>query len=117
MNMAWFRRKDQKLKESEKKDIPSGLWEKCPSCNEILYKIELDKRHSVCHHCHHHFRVSPDVYLNLLFQNDEYTELFKDLKTNDPLKFRAGKKYKEQVQTAPWGYNKTYFLIILLTGF
>ena len=38
--MAWFRRKEQNLKESEKKDIPSGLWEKCSSCNEILYKIE-----------------------------------------------------------------------------
>lgn len=98
--MAWFRRKDQKLKESEKKDIPSGLWEKCPSCNEILYKIVLDKNHSVCHHCYYHFRVSPDMYIDILFQNNKYTELFKDLKTNDPLKFRAGKKYKEQVQAA-----------------
>jgi len=98
--MSWFRRKDQKLKESEKKEIPSGLWEKCPSCNEILYKIELDKRHSVCHHCNHHFRVSPDVYLDLLFEEGTYTELFKDLKTNDPLKFKAGKKYKTQLKSA-----------------
>lgn len=98
--MSWFRRKDQKLKESEKKEIPSGLWEKCPSCNEILYKIELDKRHSVCHHCNHHFRVSPDVYLDLLFEEGTYTELFKDLKTNDPLKFKAGKKYKTQLKIA-----------------
>ena len=98
--MAWFRRKEQNLKESKKKDIPSGLWEKCSSCNEILYKIELDKRHSVCHHCNHHFRVSPDVYLNLLFEEGQYTELFKDLKTTDPLNFKAGKKYKNQLKTA-----------------
>ena len=98
--MAWFRRKEQNLKESEKKDIPSGLWEKCSSCNEILYKIELDKRYSVCHHCNHHFRVSPDVYLHLLFEEGNFTELFKDLKTNDPLKFKAGKKYKNQLKTA-----------------
>ena len=45
--MAWFRRKEQNLKESEKKDIPSGLWEKCSLCNEILYKIELEKRYSL----------------------------------------------------------------------
>ena len=98
--MAWFRRKEQNLKESKKKDIPSGLWEKCSSCNEILYKLELDKRHSVCHHCNHHFRVSPDVYLNLLFEEGQYTELFKDLKTTDPLNFKAGKKYKNQLKTA-----------------
>ncbi len=98
--MAWFRRKEQNLKESEKKDIPSGLWEKCSSCNEILYKIELEKRHSVCHHCNHHFRVSSDVYLNLLFNEGQYTELFKNLKTNDPLNFKAGKKYKNQLKTA-----------------
>ena len=98
--MGWFHRKEQNLKESKKKDIPSGLWEKCSSCNEILYKLELDKRHSVCHHCNHHFRVSPDVYLNLLFEEGQYTELFKDLKTNDPLNFKAGKKYKNQLKTA-----------------
>ena len=98
--MGWFHRKDQNLKESKKKDIPSGLWEKCSSCNEILYKLELDKRHSVCHHCNHHFRVSPDVYLNLLFEEGQYTELFKDLKTTDPLNFKAGKKYKNQLKTA-----------------
>ena len=98
--MGWFHRKEQNLKESEKKDIPSGLWEKCSSCNEILYKIELDKRHSVCHHCNHHFRVSPDVYLNLLFEEGQYTELFKELKTTDPLNFKAGKKYKNQLKTA-----------------
>jgi len=98
--MAWFRRKEENFKESEKKDIPSGLWEKCSSCNEILYKIELDKRHSVCHHCNHHFRVSPDVYLDLIFEEGQYTELFKDLKTTDPLNFKAGKKYKNQLKTA-----------------
>ena len=98
--MGWFHRKEQNLKESKKKDIPSGLWEKCSSCNEILYKLELDKRHSVCHHCNHHFRVSPDMYLNLLFEEGQYTELFKELKTTDPLNFKAGKKYKNQLKTA-----------------
>ena len=109
--MAWFRRKEQNLKESEKKDIPSGLWEKCSSCNEILYKIELDKRHSVCHHCNHHFRVSPDVYLNLLFEEGQYTELFKDLKTTDPLNFKAGKIYKNQLKTNPPKRVKMVILI------
>ena len=98
--MAWFHRKDQNLKVKTKKDIPDGLWEKCPSCGEILYKVELEKRHHVCHHCNHHFRVSPNTYLNIFFSDGKYTELFKDIETNDPLKFKAGKKYKDQLKSA-----------------
>ena len=40
--MAWFKRKDKKLKDPEKKSIPDGLWDKCPSCNEIIYRPELE---------------------------------------------------------------------------
>ena len=42
--MAWFKRKEKNLKDSEKKTIPDGLWDKCPSCNEIIYKPELEKK-------------------------------------------------------------------------
>ena len=49
--MDWFKRKDKKIKEKNKKSIPDGLWEKCPSCKEILFKPELDKNLSVCRHC------------------------------------------------------------------
>ena len=41
--MAWFRRKDKKINSPEKKEIPDGLWEKCPSCEEVLYRPEVDK--------------------------------------------------------------------------
>ena len=41
--MAWFKRKDKKLKNPEKTSIPDGLWDKCPSCNEIIYRPELEK--------------------------------------------------------------------------
>ena len=64
--MAWFKRKEKNLKDSEKKAIPDGLWDKCPSCNEIIYRPELEKKLSVCHHCNHHFRVSPGLYVELL---------------------------------------------------
>ena len=46
--MSWFKRKDKKIKDSKKKSIPDGLWDKCPSCNEILYRPELEKNLSVC---------------------------------------------------------------------
>lgn len=98
--MAWFRRQDKKLKETGKKNIPDGLWEKCPSCSEILYKPELDKNHSVCRHCQHHFRVSPDVYLQLIVDEGTDVELFQGLKSADPLKFKSGKKYSDQLDAA-----------------
>ena len=98
--MSWFKRKDKKIKDSEKKSIPDGLWDKCPSCNEILYRPELEKNLSVCHHCNHHFRVTPQVYVNLLLDSGSKTHLFHNLESEDFLKFKAGKKYHQQIVAA-----------------
>ena len=98
--MSWFKRKDNKIKDSKKKSIPDGLWDKCPSCNEILYRPELEKNLSVCHHCNHHFRVTPQVYVNLLLDSGSETHLFQNLESEDFLKFKAGKKYHQQIVTA-----------------
>ena len=65
--MAWFSRKDKNISAGvTKKDIPSGLWTKCPSCSEIQYKPELEKNYFVCRQCSHHFRMTPDIYFDLL---------------------------------------------------
>ncbi len=98
--MAWFTRKDKKFKDEERKDMPDGLWVKCPSCSEILYKPELDKAHSVCRHCQHHFRVLPELYENLLLDAGTKKTLFDNIHANDPLHFKAGKKYTEQLKVA-----------------
>ena len=98
--MSWFKRKDKKIKDSEKKSIPDGLWDKCPSCNEILYRPELEKNLSVCHHCNHHFRVTPQVYVDLLLDSGSETHLFQNLESEDFLKFKAGKKYHQQIVAA-----------------
>ena len=90
--MVWFRRKDKNIAELGKKDIPSGLWTKCPTCTEIQYKPELDKNYSVCRHCGHHFRVAPTVYRDLLLDQDDIEELYLTVKSTDPLKFKAKKK-------------------------
>ena len=98
--MAWFRRKDKNIANLGKKDIPSGLWTKCPSCTEVQYKPELDKNHSVCRHCGHHFRVPPTVYRDLLLDREKREALFLNVKSADPLNFRAQKKYTDQLKTA-----------------
>ena len=98
--MAWFRRKDKNIADLEKKDIPSGLWIKCPSCSEIQYKPELDKNHSVCRHCDHHFRVPPTIYRDIILDEDSAENLFSNVKSADPLKFKAGKTYTDQLDKA-----------------
>jgi len=98
--MAWFRRKEKNISDLEKKDIPSGLWIKCPSCTEIQYKPELDKNHSVCRHCGHHFRVLPTVYRDILLDQESREELFSNVKSADPLNFKAQKKYTDQLKVA-----------------
>jgi len=98
--MAWFKRKDEKIKETEKKKIPDGLWEKCSSCREILYRPELEKNYSVCRHCGHHFRVSSSLYLDLILDSGTADELFIHIESADPLEFEGKKKYSEQIATA-----------------
>ena len=90
--MTWFRRKDKNITDKGKKNIPSGLWIKCPTCSEIQYKPELDKNYSVCRHCGHHFRVSTKIYRDLLLDEGSFSELFKNIKPTDPLEFKAEKK-------------------------
>ena len=98
--MAWFKREKQKIKPVVKKGVPDGLWVKCPTCSEFLYKPELEKSLSVCRHCSHHFRVDPSIYHSLLLDSGSSKELFTNLQSEDLLKFKAGKKYKDQLAAA-----------------
>ena len=98
--MDWFKRKDKKIKEKNKKAIPDGLWEKCPSCSEILFKPELDKSLSVCRHCNYHFRMNFHNYIDLIFDNGSESQLFSDIKSSDFLKFSAKRDYGDQLKDA-----------------
>ena len=99
--MSWFNRKDKNISSEEnKKDIPKGLWVKCPSCSEIQYKPELEKNFSVCRKCEHHFRVNPSLYSELLLDEGSVKKLFTNIKSSDPLAFEADKQYKEQLELA-----------------
>ena len=105
--MAWFNRKEKNISsEKDKKDIPSGLWIKCPSCSEIQYKPELEKNNLVCRKCEHHFRVNPSLYYDLLLDEGTGKQLFKNVKPADPLGFKADKEYIEQLNIAKTKTNQ-----------
>ena len=98
--MAWFKREKQKIKPVVKKGVPDGLWVKCPTCSEFLYKPELEKSLSVCRHCSHHFRIEPSIYHSLLLDSGSSKELFTNLQSEDVLQFKAVKNYKDQLVVA-----------------
>ena len=97
---AWFKRQKEKVTTTEKKSIPDGLWEKCPGCEEILFRRELVKTKMVCPYCHFHFRLVAEDYLKILFSGDSYEELNPQLHSADPLKFKAKKSYSNQLKEA-----------------
>ena len=99
--MSWFKRKDKKIEEStNKKDLPSDLWIKGVCCGEILYKPELEKANSICHHCNFHYPISSDKYLKIILDSD-YRELFDNIISTDILNFKANKSYQDILDNVP----------------
>ena len=98
--MNWLKRARKGIRTWRRKNIPEGLWRKCPSCGEILYRENLEKNLSVCANCGNHFRVSPDVYLEILFDKGSFTESDPDLSSSDPLNFKDRKKYPRRIKDA-----------------
>jgi acetyl-CoA carboxylase carboxyl transferase subunit beta len=96
--MTWFKRDRKKIQTTEKKELPGDLWQKCPSCGDILYRKDLVQKAWVCPKCGHHFRISADEYLELLLDPGSFQEHDADLQSVDPLEFVDSKSYPARVQ-------------------
>lgn len=104
--------KKPKLSSSKarKKEIPEGLWVKCPKCSTMLYDKELDENLKVCLHCQHHFPIGSRERVHSLVETCSFQELDADLSSEDPLKFPS---YTDKVQS----YQKsTGFRDAVITG-
>ena len=95
--MAWFK-KSKEIKTDKKVKIPEGLWVKCESCREIIYKKEIDKNLKICPKCNYHFRISARERLKLLVDEGSFAEMDAGLFSNDPLKFKDKVLYKEKLE-------------------
>jgi acetyl-CoA carboxylase carboxyl transferase subunit beta len=71
----------------KKKDLPPGLWTKCPQCEEIVYKEEIDRNCGVCPVCSYHFRINWKERLKLLVEENSFEEWDKEIISGDPLSF------------------------------
>jgi acetyl-CoA carboxylase carboxyl transferase subunit beta len=101
MEIAWFKkiRKPKRAVEHKRIQVPEGLWVKCNSCKEIIYKKEVLKNANVCPKCTYHFRISARERLSSLFDDGHYQEIDTDIYSLDPLKFKDVKAYKDRLRT------------------
>ncbi|HSG27185.1 MAG TPA: acetyl-CoA carboxylase, carboxyltransferase subunit beta [Candidatus Krumholzibacterium sp.] len=98
--MNWLTRAKRGVRTWRKKEVPDGLWEKCPSCGEILYKKELARHLSVCPRCEYHFRVNAAAYIDYIADASTFEEMDAHIVSTDPLKFKDSKKYKDRISDA-----------------
>jgi acetyl-CoA carboxylase carboxyl transferase subunit beta len=98
--MVWFKRKDKKVvtETKDKKEIPEGLWYKCPKCKVVVSTDEHQENSWVCHNCNHHERVNSNEYFKILFDNNEFNELDANMTSGDPLNFEDTKKYTDRLK-------------------
>lgn len=96
---------------TKKKDIPDGLWKKCPDCGEIIFHKKLEENLKVCPRCDYHFPLSAPERIKMLFE--EFQEMDKDIKPCDPLKFQGPVSYEEKLRQEQ---EKTGLIDAVITG-
>jgi acetyl-CoA carboxylase carboxyl transferase subunit beta len=97
--MSWFRKPKQKLSATERRDLPSDVFDKCPQCGEILYRARLEQNQYVCPACGYHNRIGAEDYISLLL-DDDYEEHSSHLRSADPLGFVDLKPYPQRLEAA-----------------
>lgn len=98
--MGWFKRLKEGITTSttEKKETPEGLWYKCPSCKKIHTAQDHASNKYVCSECGYHERISSKEYFEILFDDNQFTELHENLVSGDPLEFSDTKKYTDRLR-------------------
>ncbi len=99
--MAWFKRKKKGIQTptEEKKDVPKGLWYKSPT-GKVIDSDQLEKNFYVSPEDGYHVRIGSEEYFKIIFDDDNYKELYKNLSSKDPLNFEDTKKYKDRLKAA-----------------
>lgn len=98
----------------KKRELPMGLWQKCPSCSEMIHNLELHQNFRVCPRCDHHFVQGAQERLDMLLDSETFEEHDADMVSVDILKFTGQASYTERLKTYQ---KKTGLNDAVLTGF
>jgi acetyl-CoA carboxylase carboxyl transferase subunit beta len=114
--MSWFQKilpPKIKRRVEARKSMPEGLWSKCPACNEVLYRADLESNLEVCPKCSHHHRIGARARLAMLLDAEGQHEIGAQVTPLDPLKFKDSKKYPDRLKEAQTGTSETDALVVL----
>ena len=114
--MSWIDRifnKNSTVSNNRKANVPEGVWTKCTSCEQVLYRDELKRHLEVCPKCGHHMRIDARERLLALLDKDSAQEIAEELEPKDILKFKDLKKYKDRLSAAQKETGEKDALIVL----
>jgi acetyl-CoA carboxylase carboxyl transferase subunit beta len=115
--MSWFQKllppKIKRRLGDAKKNVPEGLWHKCPSCQAVLYYSDLEKNQSVCPKCNHHHRVTARIRLDLLLDSEGRFEIGAEVLPMDTLKFKDSRKYSERLTASKLATDEDDALVVM----
>ena len=115
--MSWIEKllpaKIQPSDPTERRSVPEGLWIKCPSCETVLYKTDLEQNQNVCPTCSHHHRIGARARLNVFLDGEGRYEIGQEVLPVDALKFKDSRKYTERLKEALENTGETDALVVM----
>ena len=115
--MSWFQKllppKIKRRVGDAKKNVPEGLWSKCPSCQTVIYHSDLEKHHGVCNTCSHHHRIPARSRLDWLLDAENRFEIGAEVLPLDTLKFKDSRKYSERLVAAKKSTDEDDALVVM----
>lgn len=114
--MSWLDKIPQKIKRvvgADKKTVPEGLWSKCPSCQSVLYRKDLEDNAEVCPKCGFHNRIGARARLAQLLDAEGQFEVGAAVQPIDPLKFKDSKSYADRIKESQKSVNEKDALIVM----
>ncbi len=113
--MSWFEKiMPSRIKtERRTRSVPEGLWIKCPACDAVLYRAELERNLYVCPKCSHHMRIGARERLDAFLDPGTTQEIAAGIQPEDPLKFRDSKRYKDRLAQAQKTTGEADALVVM----
>jgi acetyl-CoA carboxylase carboxyl transferase subunit beta len=115
--MSWLEKllppKIQPTDPAERRTVPEGLWIKCPSCESVLYKTDLERNLNVCPKCNHHHRIGARARLDAFLDAEGRYEIGQEVLPVDALKFKDSKKYPDRLKDALEATGETDALVVM----